>query len=102
MTCPYGAIKVTLNGGHDLNILGKESYPQLVRDIQIDNSKIKENYVDCETICPLDLIKVSKTESIAQPVANMETPQASQFNIKIQKDYCPTCRMCEFKFPLVQ
>ena len=29
VTCPYGAIKVTLNGEHDLSILAKESYPQL-------------------------------------------------------------------------
>ncbi|MEM2738631.1 MAG: 4Fe-4S binding protein, partial [Candidatus Bathyarchaeia archaeon] len=37
--CPYGAIKVTINGEHVLNVVEKESFPTLVRDIQVDAAK---------------------------------------------------------------
>jgi len=102
VTCPYGAIKVTLNGNHDLSILEKESYPQLVRDIRVDTSQCPKECVECETACPLSLIKVSKVGFDGKPVENLEALSPSlkkrvQVNLDIQKDYCPTCRVCEFK-----
>ena len=39
VSCPYGAIKVLSNGEHILSVVEKESYPQLMRDIQLDTSK---------------------------------------------------------------
>src|SRR4030067_2487833 len=53
VTCPYGAIIVTLNGQHDLSILAKDSYPQLVRDIQVDTRQCQKECAECETACPL-------------------------------------------------
>ena len=105
VTCPYGAIKVTLNGSHDLSLLSKESYPQLVRDIQVDTHQCTKTCVECETACPLNLIKVSKVGFDGQPVENMDALPPSvrdhvQVNVDIQKDYCPTCRVCEFKCSL--
>jgi 4Fe-4S ferredoxin len=102
VTCPYGAIKVTFNGGHDLPLLAKESYPQLVRDIQVDTRQCQKECVECETACPLSLIKVSKIGFDSKPVENIEALSPSQkkrvqVNLDIQKDYCPTCRVCEFK-----
>ena len=102
VTCPYGAIKVTLNGNHDLSILAKESYPQLVRDIEVDTRQCPKECVECETACPLSLIKVSKVDFNGRPVENIEALSPSlrkrvQVNLDIQKDYCPTCRVCEFK-----
>jgi 4Fe-4S ferredoxin len=102
VTCPYGAIKVTLNGTHDLSILAKESYPQLVRDIKVDTRQCQKECVECETACPLSLIKVSKIGYDGKPVENIEALSPSQkkrvqVNLDIQKDYCPTCRVCEFK-----
>ena len=102
VTCPYGAIKVTLNGGHDLSVLAKESYPQLVRDIKVDTRQCQKECVECETACPLSLIKISKTGYDCKPVENIEALSPSQkkrvqVNLDIQKDYCPTCRVCEFK-----
>jgi 4Fe-4S ferredoxin len=102
VTCPYGAIKVTHNGVHDLSILEKESYPQLVRDIKVDTHQCPKECVECETACPLSLIKVSKTGYDGKPIENLETLSPSekkrvQLNLEIQKDYCPTCRVCEFK-----
>jgi 4Fe-4S ferredoxin len=102
VTCPYGAIKVTLNDSHDLSILSKESYPQLVRDIKVDTSKCKNDSVTCEKECPFSLIKVSKVGFDGQPVENVEKlspllKSRVQININIDKEHCPTCRICEFK-----
>jgi 4Fe-4S ferredoxin len=102
VTCPYGAIKVTLNGAHDLSILAKESYPQLVRDIKVDARQCPKECEECETACPLNLIKVTKIGFDGKPVENIEalSPTAKkrvQVNLTIQKEYCPTCKICEFK-----
>jgi 4Fe-4S ferredoxin len=102
VTCPYGAIKVTLNGAHDLSILAKESYPQLVRDIKVDTSQCQKECVECEKACPLSLIKISKIGYDGKPIESLEALSPSekkrvQVNLDIQKDYCPTCRVCEFK-----
>jgi len=102
VTCPYGAIKVMLNGNHDLSILAKESYPQLVRDITVDTRQCPKECLECETACPLSLIKVSKVDFEGKPVENVEALSPSlrkrvQVKLDIQKDYCPTCRVCEFK-----
>jgi 4Fe-4S ferredoxin len=102
VTCPYGAIKITLNGAHDLSILTKDSYPQLVRDIKVDTSKCEKECVECETVCPLSLIKISKIGFDGKPVENVEALSPTmkkrvQININIDKEHCPTCRVCEFK-----
>jgi 4Fe-4S ferredoxin len=102
VTCPYGAIKVTLNGAHDLSILAKDSYPQLVRDIKVDTRQCQKECVECETACPLSLIKISKVGFDGKPVESLEALSPTmkkrvQVNLDIQKDYCPTCRVCEFK-----
>jgi 4Fe-4S ferredoxin len=100
--CPYGALKVTLNGIHDLSILAKESYPQLVRDITVDTRQCLKECVECETACPLSLIKIFKIGFNGKPVENIEALSPNekkrvQVRLDIQKDYCPTCRVCEFK-----
>ena len=102
VTCPYGAIKVTLNGSHDLSILAKDSYPQLVRDIAVDTRKCEKECVECEAVCPLSLIKISKVGFNGNPVENVAdlSPMSKkrvQVNLDIQKEYCPTCRVCQYK-----
>ncbi|HVP93184.1 MAG TPA: 4Fe-4S dicluster domain-containing protein [Acidobacteriota bacterium] len=91
--CPYGAIRVGVNGKHVLSVVDKESFPQLIRDIRVDASKCPDDYVECEEACPLDLIKVSS----ATPDGN--SPAESKVKIDVQKEYCPCCRVCEFKCP---
>jgi 4Fe-4S ferredoxin len=102
VTCPYGAVKVTLNGAHDLSILAKESYPQLVRDIKVNTHLCQKECVECETACPLSLIKISKAGFDGEPIKNIENLSETakkrvQVNLDIQKNYCPTCRVCESK-----
>jgi 4Fe-4S ferredoxin len=102
VTCPYGAVKVTLNGVHDLSILAKDSYPTLVRDIKVDTRQCQKECVECEPACPLSLIKVYKVGFDGKPVQNVAALSPAgkkrvQISLDIQKDYCPTCRVCEFK-----
>jgi 4Fe-4S ferredoxin len=95
VTCPYGAIKVTLNDAHNLPILEKDSYPQLVKDITVDTHKCEK-----ENACPLKLIKLSKVGFDGKPVTDIKalTPNEKkrvQISLDIQKNYCPTCKVCE-------
>ncbi len=102
VTCPYGAIKVALNGSNDLPLLAKETYPQICRDIKVDTRQCDKECTECETACPLSLITVTRTGYDGKPVENLQalTPSQKkrvQINLNIQKEYCPTCRVCEFK-----
>jgi 4Fe-4S ferredoxin len=102
ITCPFGAVKVTLNGQHAPSVVEKESYPELIREIKVDTRRCPKECDECEITCPLALIKVSRLTFNGKPVQNLEalTPSEkrhAQVNLTIQKEYCPTCRVCELK-----
>ena len=102
ITCPYGAVKVTLNGEHAPSVIAKESYPELIRDIKVDTHQCPKDCDECEDVCPLGLIKVSRLTFDGKPVVDLAALSPSdrkhlQVNLMIQKEYCPTCRACEFK-----
>ncbi|MEM4733686.1 MAG: 4Fe-4S dicluster domain-containing protein [Candidatus Bathyarchaeia archaeon] len=102
VSCPYGAIKITLNGEHVLSLLDKESFPELTRDIKVDTRQCPKECVECEKVCPLSLIKISRIGYDGTPVEDVEKLPLSQkkrvqINVDIQKEHCPTCRICEFK-----
>jgi len=102
VTCPYGAIKLTINGKHDLSVLAKGSYPELIRDIKVDTSQCPKDCDECEDTCPLSLIKVTREGydgKLVEKIASLKPNQMNcvQINLDIQKEYCPTCRVCEFK-----
>ncbi len=102
--CPYGAIKLTLNGKHVLSVLDKESFPELIRDMKMDTRKCPKDCAECEDACPLSLIKVSRLSYDGKQVEDIESLSPSQrkrvkVNLNIQKEYCPTCRVCEFNCP---
>jgi len=104
LLCPYGAIKVTIDGKHILSVVEKESFPQLIRNIQVDVSKCPSDCTDCSKACPLDLIAVSCLTPEGKPVENpnslTEQERASlKIKIDVQKEYCPCCRVCEIKCP---
>ena len=102
--CPFGAIKVTINGEHLLSVVEKESFPQLIRDIQVDTSKCPIDCVECEEVCPLDLIKITRVSADGKVVENFEDlaeerRKSIQIKIDVEKERCPCCRICEFKCP---
>jgi len=102
--CPYGAIRVTLNEKHALSILEKESFPQLVRDITVDESRYPISSKKCEDACPLGLITIRKFTSSRKPVRRIKSrskKKAVELHVKIDidKEHCPCCRICEFNCP---
>lgn len=102
--CPYGAIKVTVNGEHVLSVVEKESFPQLIRDIKVNESKCPRDCVECETACPLNLIKVTRLTSDGRTVEDMNSLTALEkewikVKVDVEKERCPTCRICEYKCP---
>jgi 4Fe-4S ferredoxin len=102
VSCPYGAIKFTLNGEHALSVLDKKSYPEMIRDIKVDTHQCPKDCVECEDACPLSLIKITRVGydgKQVEAIASLPPSQKNrvQINLEIQKEYCPTCRLCEFK-----
>ncbi|MDR0493793.1 MAG: 4Fe-4S dicluster domain-containing protein [Nitrososphaerota archaeon] len=107
ITCPYGAIKVFQNGNSSevLLVLAKDSYPQIMRDIGVDTRKCDKACVKCESVCPLKLIKISKVGYDGKPVEDISVlsplgQKRVQVTLDIQKEFCPTCRLCEFSCAL--
>jgi 4Fe-4S ferredoxin len=102
VTCPYGAMRVTVDGQHILSIVEKESFPQLVRDIQVDQAKLQGNSTECEDACPIDLIKTTWLTADGKTVENLsalteQERQGVHAQVEIDKEHCPCCRICEFK-----
>lgn len=102
--CPYGAIKVTLNGNHALPVIEKESFPKLIRDIQVDSNKCPMDCMECEEACPLNLIKITRLTADGKAVENLNaltTLEREWLKVKVdvEKERCPTCRICELKCP---
>jgi len=102
--CPYGAITVSINREHLLSVLEKESFPQLVRDIRVDPSRLPLTNNECKEACPLSLIEVTRTLPDGKIVedANSLTRKERfqvQTKIDIEKQRCPCCRACESKCP---
>ena len=90
--CPYGAISVLTNGEHLVPVVKTESFPQLIHEIEVDTSKCDVDCVECEKVCPLNLIKVS----VLNPEGKEDKPKV---NVNIKKEFCPGCRLCEMKCP---
>ena len=102
--CPYGAVEVTSNGKHTLAVVEKESFPQLIRDIQVDTSKCPPSCEKCEEACPLNLIEVSWVTADGKTVENLnglaETEKKTiQTRVDVEKEHCPCCRICAIKCP---
>ena len=102
--CPFGALQVRVNGEHVVPVLEKESFPSLIREIEVDTGKCEVGCVDCEKACPLNLIKVTLLtpggqEVKAQDVTSKSKKKNLQVKVDIKKELCPCCRLCEFKCP---
>ena len=102
--CPYGAIKVTVNGQHLLNVVEKESFPTLIRDIQVDATKYPSATARGGELCPLNLINVTWFAPDGKTVENMKSLKKKgreelKAQIDVDKGACPCCRVCESTLP---
>lgn len=100
--CPFGALDHRVNGEPWIAVVDIESFPQLVRDIEVDTKKCKLGCIECEKACPLELIKVSVQTPDGERVKDFDA-RADKENlvvaVEIDKDRCPCCGLCEVKCP---
>ncbi|MBK5133645.1 4Fe-4S binding protein, partial [Candidatus Bathyarchaeota archaeon] len=54
--CPFGAIKLSKNGENSISVIEKNSFPQLIRKIEINSLCCPKECDDCKDACPLSLI----------------------------------------------
>jgi len=100
--CPFGALKVEINSENVIPVIEHESFPQLIREIEVDPTKCDVNCVDCEEACPLNLIKVTVRTPDGQEVKDIESISDKEnftVDVDIKKEFCPCCRICEVKCP---
>jgi 4Fe-4S ferredoxin len=88
--CPFGALTIKIDGEHMAPVVKSESFPPLIREITVDETKCGSECMKIEEPCPLNLIKV-----------NVQNPDAEspEVTVEIDKDSCPGCRICATKFP---
>ena len=100
--CPFGALNIKVNGQTVVPVVKTESFPQLIRDIKVDETKCSLECLDIEEACPLDNIKVRVYTPDGEEI-NDVTSKSKEKNLKvtveIDKESCPCCRFCETKFP---
>jgi len=100
--CPFGALEVMVDGEHVVSVVKTESFPQLVREIEVDTTKCDLDCVECEKACPLELIKVSVRTPDGKEVpdiASKSNKKDLSVHVDVNKDLCPCCRLCEMKCP---
>ena len=100
--CPFGALKVVVNGENVIPVIEHESFPQLIREIEVDSTKCDVGCVDCEEACPLNLIKVTVRTPDGKEVKDIESVSGKEnltVYVDIKKELCPCCRICEVKCP---
>lgn len=100
--CPFGAIKVKVNGEHIIPVVKKESFPQLIRNIEIKAERCRPGCVECEKACPLQLIKVKVIAPDGREVSDLSLwpdKEGLKVSVGLDKDSCPCCGWCEAKCP---
>jgi 4Fe-4S ferredoxin len=102
--CPFNAIEVRVDQQHMVPVLEKGSFPELVREIEVDPAKCDIGCIDCEEACPLNLITVTVLTPDGREISPAEAkslPNKEDLKVKvdIKKNLCPCCRLCEMKCP---
>ncbi len=103
VTCPFGALKVTVNGEETMPTVEKEAYPLLIRDIEIDSERCDPDCTVCEEVCPLDVISVTfeplSQEEIAARQKQGLPATAQKTIVHVKKEQCAACQVCEVECP---
>ena len=100
--CPFGALTLKINGEPVNPVVESESFPQLIREISVDETKCGVECLEIEEPCPLGLIKVSARTRDGKEVTDvksMKDKKNLKVVVEIDKESCPCCRVCETKFP---
>ncbi|MEM0050061.1 MAG: 4Fe-4S binding protein [Candidatus Bathyarchaeia archaeon] len=85
--CIFGAFKQSVNGKDFVPVLESESFPKVIHEVKVDESKCPPGCRICEEACPLHLINVKFS------------PEGKVIKVDVDKEHCPGCRICEIKCP---
>ena len=102
--CPFGAMRVSKDGELIIPVVESESFPRLLREVEVDVSKCPPGCVECEEACPFGLIKVRVLGPDGReltPEEAKEHPRPGELKVQVDVDLegCPGCRLCELKCP---
>jgi len=102
--CPFDALRTKINGQHLASVVEKESFPTLIHEIEVDETKCTPDCVECEKTCPLYLIKVNLITPDNKEISRKEAESYPNRNrlrvhVDIKKEQSPCCRLCEVKCP---
>jgi 4Fe-4S ferredoxin len=100
--CPFGALSININGEHVIPVVRSKSFPQLIREITVDETKCGLECLEIEEACPLALIKVrvhTRDGKEVTDAASIKNKKNLKVTVEIDKESCPCCRLCETKFP---
>jgi len=87
LICPFGAFTLTMNSERWVPVLEKESFPQFIHEVTVDETKCPADCRECENACPLKLIKVTSNKA------------SGRVQVQVEREYCSDCRLCEDKCP---
>jgi 4Fe-4S ferredoxin len=102
VVCPFGALSIKINGKSVIPVIRTESFPHLIREIKVDESKFGLECLEIEEACPLDNIKVTLCAPNGKEVtdlASISEKENLKVKVEVDKESCPCCRFCETKFP---
>lgn len=103
VTCPFGALKIRINGEETNPAVEKEAYPLLVRDIEIDNERCDPECTICQEKCPLDVITVHfeplSPEEIEERKQKGLPDTTEKTIVDVKTELCAACRVCEAECP---
>jgi 4Fe-4S ferredoxin len=85
--CPLSALSLTVNSQKVVPVLEKEAFPQVIHEVMVDESKCPVDCIECEKMCPFNLIKVTFDKA------------SGSVRVNVDKEHCPGCRLCEVKCP---
>lgn len=97
--CPFGAMKIEINGKQVSPVIETESFPQFVRKIKVDEEKCGLGCLEIEEACPLDCIKIRVFTKDKKDAIDSSDKENLKVKIEINEKACPCCRICETKFP---
>jgi len=101
--CPFGAIRIRVNGEGKFPVVEKEAFPLLIRDVQIDSERCDPDCKICEEKCPLGIISVRFEPLTPEEIDEREKrwlPVTSKKTVvDVKKELCATCRVCEVECP---
>ncbi len=102
--CPFSALEVRVDGQRMVPVLEKESFPKLIREIEVDPTKCDIDCIDCQEVCPLNLISVKilapgGKEISPEEARSMPNKENLKVKVNIEKNLSPCCRLCELKCP---